>query len=46
VGLRHTLGAWRIAVALRAHAVVELPAGTLARSGTRVGHRLATAEPD
>jgi uncharacterized membrane protein (UPF0127 family) len=37
-----TLAPWRIAAALRAYAVVELPAGTLSRTGTKAGDRLAT----
>ena len=32
---------WRIAVCLRAHSVLELAAGTIARSSTKPGHRLA-----
>jgi uncharacterized protein len=35
--LSRTLGAWRIAIAWRAAAVIELPAGTIDRSETRVG---------
>ncbi len=31
---------WRIALSLRAYAVVELPAGTLAATATRVGDTL------
>jgi len=38
--VRHAVPARRIAVALRAFAVVELPAGALERSGTRKGDRL------
>jgi len=41
VGIRAALPAWRIALSLRAYAVVELPAGSLARSETRVGDVLA-----
>lgn len=36
-----TLPPWRIAAALGAHAVVELPAGTLARCDTVAGDTLA-----
>ena len=36
-----TLPPWRVAAALGAHAVVELPAGTLARCDTVVGDVLA-----
>ncbi len=38
--MRHAVSPRRIAVALRAFAVVELPAGALERSGTRKGDRL------
>ena len=40
VGIRHAMKPWRIAVALGAHAVVELPAGTLADSDTVRGDAL------
>jgi uncharacterized membrane protein (UPF0127 family) len=36
------LAPWRMAAALRAYAVVELPAGTLSRTDTKPGDRLAT----
>jgi uncharacterized membrane protein (UPF0127 family) len=39
-GLRENLKPRRIAVCLRAHSVLELPAGVIANSGTRVGDRL------
>ena len=35
---------WRVAAALRAYAVVELPAGTLARCETVPGDRLIVVE--
>jgi len=35
-----SLGPWRIAASIRAHAAVELPAGTLARSETVAGDTL------
>jgi uncharacterized protein len=38
--IRANLKAWRLAIDLRAHSVLELAAGTLARSGTEVGDRL------
>ena len=41
VKIRTSLAPWRMAAALRAHAVVELPAGTLDRTGTKPGDRLA-----
>lgn len=37
---------WRVAVSLRAYAVVELPAGTLARCDTVAGDTLAIAAAD
>jgi uncharacterized membrane protein (UPF0127 family) len=40
VKLRSTLRPWRIAGAWRAHAVIELAAGSLDRSGTAPGDRL------
>ncbi len=39
-GLRTNLQPSRIAICLRAHSVLELPAGTIARSGTQVGDQL------
>jgi hypothetical protein len=38
--------AWRIAFSMTAFATIELPAGTLARTGTARGHRLALAPSD
>ena len=35
---------WRIAAALRAHAVIEMPAGTLARNETEVGDLLSISQ--
>jgi uncharacterized protein len=40
VGIRHGMKPWRIAVALGAHAAIELPAGTLADSDTVRGDTL------
>jgi uncharacterized membrane protein (UPF0127 family) len=40
VGIRHAMKPWRVAAALGAHAVIELPAGTLADSGTVRGDNL------
>jgi|SRR5579884_2529117 len=31
---------WRLALCLRAHSVLELPAGTIAATGTEQGHQL------
>jgi uncharacterized membrane protein (UPF0127 family) len=41
--VRRALGPWRIQAAFRASAVVELAAGALDRSDTRVGDRLYVA---
>lgn len=40
VSLSHAVAPWRIRLALRAFAVIELPAGTLASFDTRVGDAL------
>jgi uncharacterized membrane protein (UPF0127 family) len=37
---RHNLVPWRMAAAWRAHGVVEMPVGTLARTNTNVGDSL------
>jgi hypothetical protein len=34
------MGKWRIAMCLRAHSVLELPCGTLERTGTQAGDQL------
>jgi uncharacterized membrane protein (UPF0127 family) len=39
------LGPWRIAVAARAHAVIELPAGSLAGQGLRIGDEIRLVPP-
>lgn len=41
VKIREALPARRIAVCLRAHSVLELPAGTVRRTATAVGDQLA-----
>lgn len=38
--IRANLKAWRLAIDLRAHSVLELAPGALAKSGTQVGDRL------
>jgi uncharacterized membrane protein (UPF0127 family) len=38
--IRANLKAWRLALDLRAHSVLELAAGVLEKSGTQVGDRL------
>lgn len=40
IKLRSAVRPWRIAASLRAFAVIELPAGSLARSHTKTGDRL------
>lgn len=45
VKICHGLRPWRIAAALRAFAVVELPAGVLAHSDTRIGDTLSISPP-
>ena len=42
-GLRESIRPGRIAICLKAHSVLELPSGTIRRSGTGVGNRLALA---
>jgi uncharacterized protein len=44
VKIRAGVPPWRMSAALRAYAVVELPAGTLEKTGTRRGDRLIVAE--
>jgi uncharacterized membrane protein (UPF0127 family) len=39
--IRHAVPAWRLSACLSAHSVLELPAGTVARTGTVVGDELA-----
>lgn len=43
VKVRHAMPPWRMAAALRGHAVIELPAGTLARTQTVPGDALVIA---
>ena len=38
--VRHAVPAWRLSACLVAHSIVELPAGTAERTGTRVGDEL------
>jgi len=38
--LRKSMAKWRIAACLTAHSVLELPAGTLERTGTQKGDQL------
>jgi uncharacterized membrane protein (UPF0127 family) len=39
--VRHAVPAWRLSACLTAHSVLELPAGTVAETGTAVGDVLA-----
>jgi uncharacterized membrane protein (UPF0127 family) len=41
VAVRHALRPWRLAISPRAYLVIELPAGTVARTDTRRGDVLA-----
>jgi uncharacterized membrane protein (UPF0127 family) len=41
----HGLGPWRIAVAPRAHAVIELPAGSLRARDVRLGDEIRLVPP-
>jgi len=38
--VRHRVPAWRLSVCLSAHSILELPAGTLEQTGTKVGDEL------
>lgn len=40
IKMRKNMGKWRFAMSLRAHSVLELPAGTLERTGTAKGDQL------
>lgn len=44
VSVRRALRPWRIAMALRAFATIELPPGALDASGTRAGDEIALVE--
>lgn len=39
--VRHAVPAWRMSACLTAHSVIELPAGTVERTGTRAGDQLS-----
>ena len=45
VSMRRALRPWRLAVAFRAFATIELPVGALDASGTRAGDELVVIEP-
>ena len=38
--VRHAVPAWRLSMCLSAHSILELPAGTVAQTGTAVGDQL------
>lgn len=38
--IRHAMGKWGMALCLRAHSVLELPAGTAKATGTQVNDEL------
>jgi uncharacterized membrane protein (UPF0127 family) len=40
-GMRQEMKPWRVSACLPAHSVLELPAGTIERTGTRKGDQLA-----
>ncbi|MEW6756179.1 MAG: DUF192 domain-containing protein [Candidatus Latescibacterota bacterium] len=44
VKVREHMPPWRLSGSLRAHSTLELPAGTVQETGTRVGDQLAFAE--
>ena len=44
--VRHAVPAWRLSACLTAHSVLELPAGTVERTGTLVGDELAVEKLD
>jgi uncharacterized membrane protein (UPF0127 family) len=45
VKVRMAMPAWRVAAALRAYCVIELPAGSLLKSDTRVGDQCVISAP-
>jgi len=38
--VRHAVPAWRLSACFTAHSILELPAGTVAKTGTRAGDEL------
>jgi uncharacterized protein len=42
----HDVKPWRLAAAITAHAVIEMPSGTIRRSGTERGDRLVVERED
>jgi uncharacterized protein len=45
-GVRHAVPAWRMSACFTAHSVIELPAGTVKRTGTVAGDQLAIDKLD
>ena len=39
--VRHAVPAWRLSACLTAHSILELPAGTVEKSGTQAGDELS-----
>jgi hypothetical protein len=44
--VRHAVPPWRLSACLTAHSVLELPAGTVEQTGTRVGDELLMERQD
>jgi uncharacterized protein len=44
--VRHAVPAWRMSACLTAHAIIELPAGTVERTRTAAGDQLAIEKLD
>ena len=44
--VRGSVPAWRISACLLAHSVLELPAGTIERTGTTAGDRILLSSPE
>ena len=44
--VRNAVPAWRMSACLTAHSVIELPAGTVQRTGTKAGDQLAIDKLD
>jgi uncharacterized membrane protein (UPF0127 family) len=44
VKLVHSMGPWRMAISFRAHSVLELPAGTIVKTGTMRGDLLEVTD--
>ena len=44
--IRHAMPPWRLSACFFAHSILELPAGTVARSGTQPGDELAIEKLD